>query len=88
MGKSTYHIKETKDKYVLSYSGDFTEALAKAERDLKTALNNPDIEKWVWIKDKAEKAIKANGSRVRKLQEFIKVAKRQLEREEKEASNE
>lgn len=35
-----------------------------------------------------EKAIKANGSRVRKLQEFIKVAKRQLEREEKEASNE
>jgi hypothetical protein len=88
MGKSTYHIKETKDKYVLSYSGDLTEALAKAERDLKTALNNPDIEKWVWIKDKAEKAIKANGSRVRKLQEFIKVAKRQLEREEKEASNE
>ena len=88
MGKSTYHIKETKDKYVLSYSGDLTEALAKAERDLKTALNNPDIEKWVWIKDKAEKAIKANGSRVRKLHEFIKVAKRQLEREEKEASNE
>lgn len=88
MGKSTYHIKETKDKYVFSYSGDLTEALAKAERDLKTALNNPDIEKWVWIKDKAEKAIKANGSRVRKLQEFIKVAKRQLEREEKEASNE
>lgn len=88
MGKSTYHIKETKDKYVLSYSGDLTEALAKAERDLKTALNNPDIEKWVWIKDKAEKAIKANGSRVRKLKEFIKVAKRQLEREEKEASNE
>lgn len=88
MGKSTYHIKETKDKYVLSYSGDLTEALAKAERDLKTALNNPDIEKWVWIKDKAEKAIKANGSRARKLQEFIKVAKRQLEREEKEASNE
>ena len=88
MGKSTYHIKETKDKYVLSYSGDLTEALAKAERDLKTALNNPDIEKWVWIKDKAEKAIKANGSGVRKLQEFIKVAKRQLEREEKEASNE
>lgn len=88
MGKSTYHIKETKDKYVFSYSGDLTEALAKAERDLKTALNNPDIEKWVWIKDKAEKAIKANGNRVRKLQEFIKVAKRQLEREEKEASNE
>lgn len=88
MGKSTYHIKETKDKYVFSYSGDLTETLAKAERDLKTALNNPDIEKWVWIKDKAEKAIKANGSRVRKLQEFIKVAKRQLEREEKEASNE
>lgn len=88
MGKSTYHIKETKDKYVLSYSGDLTEALAKAERDLKAALNDPNIEKWVWIKDKAEKAIKANGSRVRKLQEFIKVAKRQLEREEKEASNE
>lgn len=88
MGKSTYHIKETKDKYVFSYSGDLTEALAKAERDLKTTLNDPDIEKWVWIKDKAEKAIKANRNRVRKLQEFIKVAKRQLEREEKEASNE
>lgn len=88
MGKSTYHIKETKDKYIFSYSGDLTEALAKAERDLKTALNDPDIEKWVWIKDKAEKAMKANGRRVRKLQEFIKVAKQQLEKEEKEASNE
>lgn len=88
MGKSTYHIKETKDKYIFSYSGDLTEALTKAERDLKTALNDPDIEKWVWIKDKAEKAMKANGRRVRKLQEFIKVAKQQLEKEEKEASNE
>ncbi len=88
MGKSTYHIKETKDKYIFSYSGDLTEALAKAERDLKTALNDPDIEKWAWIKDKAEKAMKANGRRVRKLQEFIKVAKQQLEKEEKEASDE
>lgn len=88
MGKSTYHIKETKDKYTFSYSGDLTEALAKAERDLKAALNDPNIEKWVWIKDKAEKAIKANNGRVRKLREFIKVAKRQLEREEKEVSNE
>ena len=88
MGKSAYHIKETKDEYKFSYTSDLAEALAKAERDLKTTLNDPDIEKWIWIKDKAEKAIKANGSRVRKLQEFIKVAKRQLEREEKEASNE
>lgn len=45
MGKSTYHIKETKDKYIFSYSGDLTEALAKAERDLKAALNDPNIEK-------------------------------------------
>lgn len=88
MGKSTYHIKETKDKYKFSYTGDLAEALAKAERDLETALNDPDIEKWIWIKDKAEKAIKANGSRVRRLQAFIEIAKRQLEREEKEVSNE
>lgn len=88
MEKSTYHIKETKGKYKFSYTGDLAEASAKAERDLKTALNDPDIEKWIWIKDKAEKAIKANGRRVRKLQAFIKTAKRQLEREEKEASDE
>lgn len=88
MGKSTYHIKETKDKYKFSYTGDLAEALAKAERDLKTTLNNPDIEKWIWIKDKAEKAIKANDSRAKKLQAFIKTAKQQLEREEKEASDE
>jgi hypothetical protein len=42
----------------------------------------------VWIKDKAEKAIKANGSRAKKLQAFIKTEKQQLEREEKEASDE
>lgn len=88
MGKSTYHIKETKDEYKFSYTGDLAEALAKAERDLKTTLNNPDIEKWIWIKDKAEKAIKANGSRAKKLQAFIKTAKQQLKREEKEASDE
>lgn len=87
-GKEYISYKRNERQVHFSYSGDLTEALAKAERDLKAALNDPNIEKWVWIKDKAEKAIKANNGRVRKLREFIKVAKRQLEREEKEVSNE
>jgi hypothetical protein len=84
MGKSTYHIKETKTEYKFSYTGDLTEALAKAERDLTTALNDPNIEKWIWIKDTAEKAIKANSGRIKRLQAFIGAAKRQLEKEKEE----
>jgi hypothetical protein len=35
MSKSTYHIKETKDSYSFSYSGDLKEALEKALKDAK-----------------------------------------------------
>ena len=85
MAKSNYHIKETKNSYKLSYSGDLAEALEKAKEDLKKTLNDQELQYWIWIKDKAEKAINANSRKIERLQAFIKVAERQLkESEEKE----
>lgn len=82
--KSTYHIKETKNTYKFSYSGDLREALDKAKGDLHREMNNKDIPYWVWLKEKAEKAIKANSNKIRRIQAFIDCAERQLQKEEKE----
>ena len=60
MAKSNYHIKETKNSYKLSYSGDLAEALEKAKEDLKKTLNDQELQYWIWIKDKAEKARRKN----------------------------
>ena len=85
MGKSTYHIKETKDSYKFSYSGDLKEALEKARKDLKKEEQNPDIAYWEWIKKKAVSAILAHERKIAKIRAFIKCAERNLK--ESEAGN-
>ena len=82
MAKSNYHIKETKNSYKLSYSGDLAEALEKAKEDLKKTLNDKELQYWIWIKDKAEKAINANDRKIKRLQAFVAAAERELKESE------
>lgn len=82
MGKSTYHIKETKDSYKMSYSGDLKEALEKARKDLQKEKENPDIAHWEWIRKKAVSAILAHERKVTRLKKFIKCAEQNLESRE------
>lgn len=82
--KSNYSIKESKDKYNFTYSGDLGEALEKAKKDLQKEKENPDIPHWLWIKSKAEKAIKAHNNRIRRIQAFIDCAERHLKAEKEE----
>lgn len=84
MGKSTYHIKENKNTYSFSYSGDLREAVDKAKKDLTRELNNKDLAHWAWIKEKAEKAIKANANKIRRIQAFIECAEKELKNKEME----
>lgn len=83
MAKANYYIKETKDKYEMSYSGDLREATEKARKDLDKALHDGTIVHWVFIKTMAEKAIKANSRKIQRLQVFIETAEKQLRKEEK-----
>lgn len=85
MGKSTYHIKEKKDSYSFSYSGDLKEALEKACKDLQKEKDNPDIAHWEWIRKKAVSAIMAHERKVARLEAFIRCAERNLK--EREAGN-
>lgn len=64
MDKSTYHIKETKNNYSFSYSGDLKEALEKARKDLQKAKENQDIAHWEWIRKKAASAILAHERKI------------------------
>lgn len=84
MEKANYHIKETKDKYEMSYSGDLREATEKARKDLDKALHDGTIAHWLFIKTTAEKAIKANSRKIQRLRVFIEAAEKQLRKEEKE----
>lgn len=85
MGKSTYHIKETKHTRSFSYSGDLKEALEKARKDLQKEKENPEIVYWEWIRKKAVNAILAHERKIERIKAFIKCAERNLE--EREADN-
>lgn len=87
MSKSTYHIKETKNTRQFSYTGDLAEAIEKAKKDLRKEKENPDIQQWEWIKKKAEKAIVSHENKVDRIEEFIKCAERELEKQRKETAN-
>ena len=41
MAKATYHIRESKNAYHFSYSGDLQEAINKAERDMCPKSGRP-----------------------------------------------
>lgn len=86
MSKSTYHIKETKNRRVFTYSGDLKEALEKARKDLQKEKENPDIEHWEWLKKKAVSAILAHENKMKRIEAFIRCAEQHLK--ESEASNE
>lgn len=81
MGKSTYTIKETKDRYKFSYCGDLKEAVEKARKDLAAEEANKEIPYWTWIKEKATKAIVAHEKKKARIRAFIACAENQLKKE-------
>lgn len=87
MDKSTYHIKETKNNYSFSYSGDLKEALEKARKDLQKEKENQDIAHWEWIRKKAASAILAHERKIARLKAFIKCAEQNLKESEADNGN-
>lgn len=85
MGKATYHIKETKNTRTFSYSGDLEEAIKKAEKDFETEKNNKDMQHWGWLYKKAKAAITAHENKLDRIGAFIRCAKAELEKREREA---
>lgn len=85
MKKSNYYVKELKDHYEFSYSGDLGEALEKAKKDLQAEYANKEIEHWNWIKKKAESAIKSHTSKIARIEAFIRAATRELETKQQES---
>lgn len=85
MSKATYHIKETKHNRQFTYSGDLAEAIKKAEKDLEVERNNKDMQHWEWLYKKAKAAITAHENKVERIGAFIRCAKAELERQERES---
>lgn len=83
---ATWKVTTKKNSYRASYTGDLHEALEKAKADLKKYLNDKNIEKWVWLKERAEAKIVANKRAIERAQVFIELAEKELEN--KEAENE
>lgn len=84
MGKASYTIKSSKNKYSFTYSGDLGEAIEKAKRDLQREKSNPDIPYWSWLKAKADKALKNHTDRISKIQAFIECAEEHLKKNKEE----
>ena len=76
--KSAYKIKETKDAYKFSYTGNLAEALENAETELIKKQSDPNMQYWKWLKEKATKEIEANERAIQRIKAFISVAQRQL----------
>ena len=88
--KSTYQIKETKNKRIFSYTGDLAEAIEKAKKDLRKEKENPEIPYWIWIKGKAQKQIEAHNRKIERREALIRIAEKHLkeERENEKATQE
>lgn len=84
MGKASYTIKSSKNKYSFTYSGDLGEVIEKAKRDLQREKANPDITHWIWLKAKVDKAIKNHTDRLSKIQAFIECAEEHLQKNKAE----
>lgn len=80
--KSSYRVKEIKDEYKMSYTGDLAEALEKAKTDLDKRQGDPNMQHWKWIKEKATKEIQANQRAIERIKVFIRTAERQLRENE------
>ena len=78
MEKAPWRVKESKNSYSATYSGDLQKAFDKAKKDLERYQNNKDIAHWYWIKEKAEAAIKANERAINRANIFIRLAEKEL----------
>lgn len=87
MSKSAYYVKETKNGYKLSYSGDLKEAMEKARKDLEKEETNREIEYWEWIRKKAESVILTHEKKRAKIKAFIKAAEREMEKAKADKGN-
>lgn len=84
MAKATYGIREKKNSYHFTYSGDLKDAVAKAKRDLEKEKENTEVKHWEWIRKKAETAIIAHYNRIRRIEAFIDCAERKIKESEGE----
>lgn len=79
---SGYRVKETNNAYKMSYFGNLEEALHKARLDLEKRHNDPNMQHWEWLKDKATKEIEANNRAIKRIKIFISAAEKQLKQQE------
>lgn len=87
MSKSTYHVKETKNFYKLSYSGDLKEAMEKAQKDLKKEEANQEIGYWRWIRKKAESVILTHEKKIKRIEAFIRAAEKEIQKDKVDKDN-
>ncbi|MBD5536881.1 MAG: hypothetical protein HDQ99_14755 [Lachnospiraceae bacterium] len=87
MSKSTYHVKETKNGYKLSFTGDLKEATEKARKDLQKEEDNQEIAYWDWIRKKAERAVLVHSKKIEKIKVFIRAAEREMEKAKADKGN-
>lgn len=87
MSKSTYRVKETKNVYKLSYSGDLKEATEKARKDLEKEETNREIEYWEWIRKKAESVILTHEKKIKRIKAFIRAAEKEIQKDKADKGN-
>lgn len=87
MSKSTYHVKETKNAYELSYRGDLKEAAEKARKDLEKEETNREIEYWEWIRKKAESVILTHEKKIKRIKAFIRAAEKEIQKDKADKGN-
>ena len=74
----------------LEYYGKYkaklsSEAIKKAEKDLEAERNNKDIQHWEWLYKKAKAAITAHENKIERISAFIRCAKAELKKQERES---
>ncbi len=75
-------VKRTKDRVLYSYTGELQDSLDCARKELDKKLKSQDLDFLRWQLEKAKKAYDAYERRIFDLQEFIRLAEKELMKKE------
>lgn len=81
-----FSAKHNKGIVSFTYSGDLQECIDKAEKELETKQGSQEQIFLKWQYDRAKKALDRYYKRIDDLKSFISCAKEELEKEEKETT--
>ena len=75
-----FSVKKTKNKRTFTYTGDLRKAIEKAEKELAEKESSQERVFLLWQYERAKKAYEKYEERIKDIEDFVDIAKKELEK--------